>query len=81
MKWWKKNYIGITEGKFKDWFTQHKHTFKNKSKSNATTLSAYAWDQQINSHTEIKWNMILKNATYINPVTTIVIFVYPKNSA
>ena len=28
----KKNYIGMTQGKFKDRFTQHKHTFKKQKK-------------------------------------------------
>ena len=48
----------MTQGKFKDRFTQHKHTFKNKSKSNAITLSAYTWDKQINTNTDIKWNIM-----------------------
>ena len=60
----KTNYIGMTQGKFKDRFTQHKHTFKNKSKSNATTLSAYTWDKQINTNTDIKWNIIKKCSVY-----------------
>ena len=50
--------------KFKDRFTQHKQTFKNKSKSNATTLSAYTWDKQINTNTDIKWNIIKKCSVY-----------------
>ena len=29
----KTNYIGMTQGKFKDRFTQHKHSFKNQSKN------------------------------------------------
>ena len=44
----------MAQGKFKDWFTQHKHSFKNQSKKYATTLATYAWDKQINTQTEIK---------------------------
>ena len=54
----------MTQGKFKDRFTQHKHTFRNKSKSNATTLSAYTWDKQIDTNTGIKWNIIKKCPIY-----------------
>ena len=57
----KNNYIGMTQEKFKERFTKHKHT---KSKINATTLSAYAWDKQINSNTDIKWNIIKKYSLY-----------------
>lgn len=60
----KTNYIGMTQGKFKDRFTQHKHSFKNQSKKYATTLSTYAWDKQINTQTEIKWNIIKKCSVY-----------------
>ena len=28
---------------------QYKHSFKNQSKRNATALSTYAWDKQINT--------------------------------
>ena len=49
----------MTRGKFKDRFTQHKHTLK---KSIATTLSAYACDKQINTNNDIKWN-ITKNCS------------------
>ena len=40
------------------------HFFKNKSKSNATTSSACAWDKQINTKTDIKWNIIKKCSVY-----------------
>ena len=32
----------MTQGKYKDRFTQPKNSFKNKSKRNATPLSTYA---------------------------------------
>ena len=51
----KTNYVGMT---------QQKHTIKNKYKSNATTLSAYAWDKQINTNTDIKQNIIKKCFIY-----------------
>ena len=50
----------MTQRKCKDRFTQHKNSFKNKSKRNATTLSTYAWDKQINTQTELKWNIMKK---------------------
>ena len=60
----KTNYIGMTQGKFKDRFTQHKHTFKNKSKKFATTLSAYTWNKGLNPEPNIKWEIIQKCSTY-----------------
>ena len=50
--------IGVTQEKYKDRFTQQKHSFKNKSKRIATTLSIYAWDKQLNTQTKIKGNII-----------------------
>ena len=38
-----KNYIGLTEGTFKQRYTQHKSTFTHKKLSNSTELSKYIW--------------------------------------
>ena len=38
-----KNYIGLTEGTFKQRFSQHKATFKNRKYTNSTELSKYIW--------------------------------------
>ena len=64
----KTNYIGMTQRKFKDRLTQHKHSFKNQSKRNATTLSTYTWDNQINTHLYNK--MKLSVCLYVPKNTT-----------
>ena len=38
-----KNYIGLTEGTFKQRFSQHKATFKHRKYTNSTELSKYIW--------------------------------------
>ena len=38
-----KNYIGQTEGTFKQHYTQHKLSFRNRNYSNSTELSKYIW--------------------------------------
>ncbi|KXJ26852.1 Nose resistant to fluoxetine protein 6 [Exaiptasia diaphana] len=38
-----KNYIGLTEGTFKQRFSQHKSTFKHRKHINSTELSKYIW--------------------------------------
>ena len=38
-----KNYIGLTEGTFKQRYTQHKSTFTQRKLSNSTELSKYIW--------------------------------------
>ena len=58
-------YIGLTEGTFKNRFTNHKHSFNNIGLRNATALSKYIWklkDRGIN-HT-ITWKMITQANTY-----------------
>ena len=60
----KTNYIGMTQGKFKDRYTQHKHSFKNKSKKFATTLSTYTWNKNLDPEPNIKWEIIKKCRTY-----------------
>ena len=38
-----KNYIGLTEGTFKQRYTQHKLSFQNRNYSNSTELSKHIW--------------------------------------
>ena len=38
-----KNYIGLTEGTFKQRFTQHKLSFNNRKYASSTELSKYIW--------------------------------------
>ena len=60
----KTSYISMTQGKFKDRYTQHKHSFKNKSKKFATTLSTYTWNKNLDPEPNIKWEIIKKCRTY-----------------
>ncbi len=46
--------------KFKERFTQHKHTFKKKSKNFATTLSAYTWNKGSDLEPDIECEIIQK---------------------
>ena len=56
----------MTQGEFKDRYTQHKHSFKIKSKRNASTLSAYTWDKELNAQNKIKWNIVKKEKFFIS---------------
>ena len=38
------SYVGITGGEFKVRYTQHKNSFKYRSKRNSTALSKYIWE-------------------------------------
>ena len=38
-----KNYIGLTEGTFKQRYTQHELSFRNRNYSNSTELSKHIW--------------------------------------
>ena len=44
-----KNYIGLTEGTFKQRFSQHKATFKHRKYTNSTELSKYIWKLRDNN--------------------------------
>ena len=39
----RKNYIGQTEGSFKQRYTQHKLSFRNRNYSNSTEVSKHIW--------------------------------------
>ena len=62
-----KNYIRLTEGTFKQRYTQHKSTFTHKKLSHSTELSKYIWqlkDENINFTT--KWSIIARARPYNN---------------
>ena len=62
-----KNYIGLTEGTFKQRFTQHKHSFHHRSYMNSTELSKYIWHlRDSNKDFNIKWTIICKARPYSN---------------
>ena len=59
------NYIGLTSNSFKTRYTGHTHTFRNKNKASATTLSQYVWDLQDNSIPyNIQWDIIRRVNSY-----------------
>ena len=62
-----KNYIGVTEGTFKQRFTQHKLSFKNKKYSNSTELSKYIWQLKDNeTDYRVQWTIITAAQPYNN---------------
>ena len=63
------HYIGLTSTIFKERRDNHMHSFKTRSKSNATELSKYIWKlKDQNTNYSIKWS-ILQQATPYNPAT------------
>ena len=62
-----KNYIGLTEGTFKQRYTQHKATFKNRRYTNSTELSNHIWNLRDNNQNfNIKWSIISRARPYNN---------------
>ena len=62
-----KNYIGLTEGTFKQRFNQHKVTFRHRKYTNSTELSKYIWQLKDNSvNFNIKWSIIARARPYNN---------------
>ena len=62
-----KNYIGLTEGTFKQRFSQHKATFKHRKYTNSTELSKYIWKLRDNNQDfNIKWTIINRARSYNN---------------
>ena len=59
------NYIGSYETTVKVRFNNHIHSFRNRSKSNATELSKYCWNCIIHSNKpDIKWNIHTSARSY-----------------
>ena len=62
-----KNYIGLTEGTFKQRYTQHKSTFTHRKLSNSTELSKYIWQlKERNINFTTKWSIIARARPYNN---------------
>ena len=64
-----KNYIGLTEGTFRQRFNGHQLSFRNKKYANSTELSKHIWKLNNSSkdqNTNIKWSIITKAAPYNN---------------
>ena len=52
------SYIGLTEGKFKTRYSNHKHSFKNPSKKTSTELAKKIWDLKDHSTPyQIAWKI------------------------
>ena len=61
-----KNYIGLTEGTFKQRYTQHK-LFRNRNYSNSTELSKHIWTlKDNNTNFTIKWSILATAPAYSN---------------
>ena len=54
-----KNYIGLTEGTFKQRYTQHKLSFRNGNYSKSTELSKHIWTlKDNNTNFTINWSIL-----------------------
>ena len=49
-----KNYIGLTEGTFKQRYTQHKLSFRNRKYANRTELAKHIWKLKDNKENLIR---------------------------
>ena len=62
-----KNYIGLTEGTFKQRYTQHKPSFRNRNYSNSTELSKHIWTlKDNNTNFTINWSILATAPAYSN---------------
>ena len=62
-----KNYIGLTEGTFKQRYTQHKLSFRNRNYSNSTELSKHIWTlKDNNTNFAINWSILATAPAYSN---------------
>ena len=62
-----KNYIGLTEGAFKQRFTQHKLSLQNRKYANSTELSKHIWKLKDNKKNyTINWSTITSASPYNN---------------
>lgn len=52
-------YLGLTEREFKTRYNNHSSSFRNKDKSNSTSLSKYIWEvKEKGDNFEIKWDIV-----------------------
>jgi len=62
-----KNYIGLTEGTFKQRHYGHVSSFKNQKQEKSTGLSKYIWNRKRDGETcEVKWSIMRRAAPYSN---------------
>ena len=62
-----KNYIGLTEGTFKQRYTQCKLSFRNRNYSNSTELSKHIWTfKDNNANFTINWSILASAPAYSN---------------
>ena len=67
-----KTYIGITNGTFKERYTQHKSSFNNENKSKSTTLSSHIWKlKEQKSNYSIKWEILDSAPSYTPQVVNV----------
>ena len=63
----RKNYIGLTEGTFKQRYTQHKLSFRNRKYANRTELAKHIWKLKDNNENyKISWSIISSASAYNN---------------
>ena len=63
----KQTYIGLTENSFKTRYTNHRSSFKNKSKKFSTELSKYIWNlKDKNADYKITWKILRQAKAYNN---------------
>ena len=62
-----RNYIGLTEGTFKQRYTQHKLSFRNRKYANRTELAKHIWKLKDNiENYKISWSIISSASAYNN---------------
>ena len=62
-----KKYIGLTEGTFKQRYTQHKLSFLNRNYSNSMELSKHIWTlKDNNTNFTINWSILATSPAYSN---------------
>ena len=58
-------YVGLTEGAFKQRYTQHKCSFNTRGKSNETKLSGAVWERKdVGKNPKITWEIITEAPSY-----------------
>ena len=63
----RKNYIGLTEGTFKQHYTQHKLSFQNRNYSNSMELSKHIWTlKDYTTNFTINWSILVTAPEYRN---------------
>ena len=63
----RKNYIGLTEGTFKQQYTQHKRSFRNRKYANRTERAKHLWKCKDNKENyKISWSIISSASAYNN---------------